>query len=153
MDFGLAKSSASSMTNDGSLLGTPNYMSPEQIRGDELDGRSDLFSLGVVLWEALAGRRLFKRDSELETLQAIVDEAIPDLRSVRADAPVSVTAIVTCALAKERDARFSSADELRRALLAAAPRPDPTSARARRARVGVPVARRRGRPPRRAPHL
>jgi len=122
LDFGIAKSTVSPErhTLTGSLKGKLYYLSPEQCRHEPLDRRSDIFSLGVVLWELLAGRRLFKRDSELESLQAIVDGSVPDLRTLRADVPVGMVAITTCALAKERDARFSSADEFRRALLAAA---------------------------------
>jgi len=106
MDFGLAKSSASSMTNDGSLLGTPNYMSPEQIRGDELDGRSDLFSLAVVLYEMLTGEKPFAGDSISSVLYRIVHESPRDPALHLDRVPPPIAGFLKRALAKNAADRF-----------------------------------------------
>lgn len=106
MDFGLAKGPASSMTHDGALLGTPNYMSPEQIRGETLDGRSDLFSLAVVLYELLTGEKPFSGDSVSSVLYRIVHEPprAADLHLERVPPPLA--AFLARALSKAPDARF-----------------------------------------------
>jgi eukaryotic-like serine/threonine-protein kinase len=75
MDFGLAKGPAAGLTHDGALLGTPNYMAPEQVRGEALDGRADLFSLAVVLYEMLTGEKPFGGDTVSSVLYRIVNEA------------------------------------------------------------------------------
>jgi predicted Ser/Thr protein kinase len=107
MDFGLAKSQATSMTHDGSLLGTPNYMSPEQIRGDVLDGRSDLFSLAVVLYEMLTGEKPFAGDSVSSVLYRIVHEP-PRQAELHLDrVPPSLAAFLSRALSKAPDDRFA----------------------------------------------
>jgi hypothetical protein len=106
MDFGLAKSSASSMTHDGSLLGTPNYMSPEQIRGEELDGRSDLFSLAIVLYEMLTGEKPFSGDSVSSVLYRIVHESPRDLALHLDRVPQPIAAFLSRALAKRAENRF-----------------------------------------------
>jgi serine/threonine-protein kinase len=124
MDFGLAKSQATSMTHDGALFGTPNYMSPEQVRGDALDGRTDLFSLGVVTYEMLTGNKPFGGDSISSVLYRIVHEP-PKYAPERLDrvAP-PLTAFLERALAKDASDRFKDGGEfaaaLRRAGLAAA---------------------------------
>jgi serine/threonine-protein kinase len=92
-------------------------MSPEQYRGESLDGRSDVFSLGVCLYEALTGQLLYDRASEYETVAAIVlDPEVPSLRAVRPDLPEELDVIVRRALTKQRDERFSNADEMHAAL-------------------------------------
>ncbi|MBN2361127.1 MAG: PhnD/SsuA/transferrin family substrate-binding protein [Deltaproteobacteria bacterium] len=122
LDFGVAKADvpAAEHTQTGELKGKLHYLSPEQCRHEPLDRRSDIFALGIVLWEMLSGRRLFKRESELETLQAIVESQVPALRDLRDDLPRSVERVVTTALARDRAHRYQSADSLRRALLGAA---------------------------------
>ena len=77
LDFGLAKNALVAMTQDGALMGTPSYMSPEQIRGGTVDGRSDLFSLAVVLYELVTGRKPFPGDSVSTILYRIVNDAPP----------------------------------------------------------------------------
>jgi len=106
MDFGLAKNPATSMTHDGTLLGTPNYMSPEQVRGDALDGRADLFSLGVVLHELLTGEKPFGGDSISSVLFRIVHEE-PKEPALHLDrvAP-SLGEFLQRALAKKPEDRF-----------------------------------------------
>jgi len=153
LDFGLAKTHspaagalpgslstdtldpAMNLTGTGMVLGTAGYMSPEQVRGEPLDGRSDLFSLGMVLWEMVTGRGPFHRPSRLETLNAILREEPPpldpDLR-----VPPAVERILRGCLTKEPGSRFHSAHDLAFALettmagsgtgaMAAPPRPWP----------------------------
>lgn len=118
IDFGIAKSVVDPRkTEAGVLKGKLAYISPEQYRGDALDGRSDVFALAVCAFEALAGEPLYERASEFETVAAIVlDPKVPDLRAIRADVPEAIAEIVERGLAKDRDARWGSADALARAL-------------------------------------
>ncbi len=112
-DFGVAKASSSSVrTRTGTLKGKVGYMSPEQARGATIDRRSDIFSLGVVLWELLALRRLFKADNDLATIQAIINGSPPELSSFRDDCPPAVEAIIRRALEKDPATRFQTAEEL-----------------------------------------
>ena len=125
MDFGLAKNPATSMTHDGALFGTPNYMSPEQVRGDPLDGRTDLFSLGVVCYEMLTGVKPFGGDSISSVLYRIVHEA-PKADPLRLERiPHSLATFLERALAKSPEDRFRNgaefAEGLRRAGAAARP--------------------------------
>jgi serine/threonine-protein kinase len=124
LDFGIAKATESTdltdQTRTGALKGKVLYMSPEQCRQLPLDRRSDVFSLGIVLWEALAQERLFKRSSELESMHAIVEGELPDLRKLRPDVPEAVVRVVERALHKDREQRHPTADAMRNALLEAA---------------------------------
>ena len=143
MDFGLAKSVATKMTHDGALFGTPNYMSPEQVRGETLDGRSDLFSLGVVLYEMLVGAKPFEGDSVSSVLYRIVHEPPRDPAPHLDRVAPPLRAIVERALAKRREDRFADGQELavslRRALEGnAASRGVPEGPRAR-PRPGAPL--------------
>jgi tRNA A-37 threonylcarbamoyl transferase component Bud32 len=107
MDFGIAKGPASgNITKTGAIMGTPNYMSPEQARGDKVDGRADLFSLGCILYECLSGRRPFTGDSLTAILMKILTEPPPpiDFDSLRLPAPLGD--VVKRALAKEPADRF-----------------------------------------------
>ncbi len=129
LDFGLAKldpragggppelaATESRLTEEGHLLGTPLYMSPEQMLGEDVDGRSDLFSLGIVLYEMLAGKRPFAGATVGQVLVAITrDEAIP-LREVAPEVPESLQAIVERCLRKRRDDRYATARDLQSAL-------------------------------------
>ena len=109
MDFGLAKNPTTSMTHDGALLGTPNYMSPEQVRGEALDGRADLFSLGVVLYEMLTAEKPFGGDSISSVLYRIVNEP-PKPAALRLDrVPAPLATFLTRALAKSPSERFPDA--------------------------------------------
>lgn len=113
-DFGIAKlaGAATQLTQTGSMIGTPQYLSPEQIRGETLDGRSDLFSLGVVLYQLLAGRSPFAG----ETLSALVFQVLSSeprpIPEIAPDVPQPLAAVTSRLLAKDRDKRFASADEL-----------------------------------------
>jgi len=114
VDFGIAKA-ASKMhqTKVGTLKGKLAYMSPEQCISSEVDARSDVFSLGVVLWELLTHRRLFKRDVEPAMIRAIMDEPIPKVLEVRKDAPGALAAVADKALGKKPEDRYPGAAEMK----------------------------------------
>jgi eukaryotic-like serine/threonine-protein kinase len=110
LDFGLAKTNQSTMlTRMGSTLGTVAYMSPEQARGQEVDGRSDLYSLGTVLYEMVAGRLPYSGDYEQAVLYGILNEAPEPLTAVRTGVPMQLEWIVDKLLKKEAEYRYQSA--------------------------------------------
>jgi serine/threonine protein kinase len=113
VDFGIAKAAhRNADTKIGTVKGKLSYMSPEQCRGLELDRRSDLFSLGIVMWEMLTGTRLFKRETEYDHMEAIVLGPTPPPSSVRDDVPRELDAIVLKLLAKSPADRYQTAEEL-----------------------------------------
>jgi serine/threonine protein kinase len=113
VDFGLAKwFGKSSMTRAGLTLGTVAYMSPEQARGDSVDNRTDVWALGVVLYEALAGRRPFDADYDQAVVYSILNENPDPVSGFRADIPADLERIVVRALSKDPGDRFQSADEM-----------------------------------------
>src|SRR6185312_13181191 len=117
LDFGIAKvQDATSKTSTGAVKGTYAYMAPEQLRNEPLDRRTDVWALGAVLWETLAQRHLFKRDTEFLTFQAITTESIPDICEVRPDVPPLLGDVIARALSRNRDDRFASARALGEAL-------------------------------------
>ncbi len=116
MDFGIAKSAGTGMTSTGQVLGTPNYMSPEQVKGKTLDGRSDLFSLGVVLYEMLTGERPFTGENVTTIIYKIVNEHPPAPRDLDGTVPAGLSAVVMKALAKNRDERYQKGADLARDL-------------------------------------
>ena len=134
LDFGLATEPASEagddsthfQTEQGTLLGTVGYMSPEQASGKPADARSDIFSFGCVLFELLSGRRAFKRESRVETLNAILKEHPPDVTSLRHDTPVALDRVVRRCLEKAPASRFQSARDLVFTLETLAVSPDAT---------------------------
>ena len=110
LDFGIAKArGANSRTRTGTVKGKNAYMSPEQILGKPLDRRSDVFALGVVMYEMLSIRRLFHRDSDFLTFKAITEEPIPDIRERRADIPPGMRAALLQAMARDPAGRFDTA--------------------------------------------
>ena len=119
-DFGIAHMDTSATgeqrTRVGDVLGTPQYMSPEQTRGDRLDGRSDLFSVGIVLYQMLAGHRPFAGDSLVAVALRIANEEPEPLDKARPDVPASLRRIVERCLAKSPDRRFQTGRELSEAL-------------------------------------
>jgi Tol biopolymer transport system component len=129
-------------TESGVVIGTVGYMSPEQVRGEGVDARSDIFALGVVLYEMLAGRRPFARGTKVETLNAILTETPPDLAGLQSLVPPALDRIVRHCLEKDRAQRFQSARDVAFALEGistqsgqspvAAPSPPGGPARARR---------------------
>jgi TolB-like protein/Tfp pilus assembly protein PilF len=113
VDFGIARmASATELTAAGSVCGTVGYLAPEVARGEEADERSDLFSLGVVLYELLTGRLPFGATSAASYLYAVVHEPPVPARSCREDLPVGLEAVLERLLAKDRRARYGSAAEL-----------------------------------------
>jgi len=119
-DFGIARvtNSVDHLTATGSLLGTPSYMSPEQARGNELDGRSDLFSVGCVLYEMIAGKRAFRGESITGLIFKVITEEPPALKELRPDVPDAMAKIVAKAMAKTPEARYQTGREFADALLA-----------------------------------
>jgi serine/threonine protein kinase len=113
-DFGLARhvSSVSSLTTDRGFVGTIDYISPEQIEGGTIDRRADVYSLGCVLFECLAGTRPFDRESDLATVFAHLNEPPPRITEVRPELPAELDAVFVTALAKEPNARYESCGEL-----------------------------------------
>ena len=119
LDFGVAKArGATQKTRTGTIKGKNSYMSPEQILGKTVDKRSDVFSLGIVLWESLTAKRLFSRDTDFLTFTAITKTEIPDIQSLRPEVSDQLAAVVRKALAQDCDARYSTAKEFRDALAA-----------------------------------
>ena len=113
-DFGIARITDSSKTKTGMVLGTPSYMSPEQLAGKKIDGRSDLFSLGVMLYQMSCGKLPFEGDSMAQLMFRIANEPHPDVRTVNPDLPDCVVAIIDKALTKDADARYQTGAELAR---------------------------------------
>jgi CHASE2 domain-containing sensor protein/predicted Ser/Thr protein kinase len=119
-DFGIARIASSSKTATGTVLGTPSYMSPEQLSGKKIDGRSDLFSLGVMLYEMLAGEKPFEGESIATLLFRIASESHPDPRLKRPDrisGPLNT--VIDKALTKDPDLRYQRGSEMARDLRAA----------------------------------
>jgi serine/threonine-protein kinase len=111
-DFGIAKAVAvagADLTASGDMLGTPKYLSPEQVQGRESDGRADLYSVGVVLFEMLAGRPPFSASTEMATALAHVQEPVPDIDQVRPDLPAGLGDLVGSLLVKDPRYRLASA--------------------------------------------
>jgi len=112
-DFGIARARGrSTSTTSGTLKGKFPYMSYEMVKGMEIDSRSDIFSLGIVMWEMLTYRRLFKRDTEVASINAILNEEIPSPKKYFKNLPDGVEAIVMKALERDRDKRFQTAREM-----------------------------------------
>ncbi len=105
-DFGIARITDSSKTKTGLVLGTPSFMSPEQLAGKKVDGRSDLYSLGVMLFQMLAGVLPFRGESMAELMYKIANEEAPDIRIIRAELSASLADIVALSLSKRPETRY-----------------------------------------------
>lgn len=110
-DFGIARITDSSKTKTGLVLGTPSFMSPEQIAGKKVDGRSDLYSLGVMLYQMLAGVVPFRGDSMAELMYKIANEAAPDVRAIRPEIPEKLANIVALSISKRSETRYQDGDQ------------------------------------------
>jgi serine/threonine-protein kinase len=119
-DFGIAHIESSNLTQVGTVMGTPSYMSPEQIMGLPVDGRSDLFSAGVVLYQFLTGERPFAGSATTTMQKVLKEEPLPP-STLNVQLPPAMDAVVRKALAKRADERFQTAQEFADALRAAAP--------------------------------
>src|SRR5437763_5936214 len=111
-DFGIARAGTSQMTETGSIVGTAQYLSPEQARGGEVDQRSDLYSLGVVLYELVTGKTPFEGDTPVEIAMKHLSTPPQPPSKLRPDIPRELDLVVLRALAKNPDDRYQSADEM-----------------------------------------
>jgi serine/threonine-protein kinase len=111
MDFGIARVVESTMTRTGSVMGTPAYMSPEQVNGQKIDARSDIFSLGVILYELLTGRKPFTGETMPSLMFAIIGSNPAQPSAIDTKLHSSWDAILGKALAKDRDDRYATARE------------------------------------------
>jgi hypothetical protein len=112
LDFGIAKFAQSSITQSGTIMGTPSYMAPEQIMGKPVDGRADLFSVGVLLYELLSGQKPFSGESPTTVVYQIMHVEPPPVNAAVPELPDSLHEIVSRALQKNPDDRYSRASEL-----------------------------------------
>lgn len=110
-DFGIARITDSSKTKTGLVLGTPSFMSPEQIAGKKVDGRSDLYSLGVMLFQMLTGVLPFRGDSMAELMYKIANEPAPDIRLIRHEVSAKLADIVALSLSKKPETRYQDGEQ------------------------------------------
>ena len=110
-DFGIARITDSSKTKTGLVLGTPSFMSPEQLAGKKVDGRSDLYSLGVMLFQMLTGVLPFRGDSMAELMYKIANEEAADLRTVRSDLPENLANLVALSMSKRPETRYQDGNQ------------------------------------------
>ena len=110
-DFGIARITDSSKTKTGLVLGTPSFMSPEQLAGKKVDGRSDLYSLGVMLFQMLTGVLPFRGESMAELMYKIANEEAPDIRIIRKDFPESLANLVALSVSKRPETRYQDGDQ------------------------------------------
>ena len=117
MDFGIARVSGTErMTSDGFMVGTPAYMAPEQVRGEDVDGRTDLYAVGVVFYRLLTAKLPFKAETAVAMIHSQLNEAPTPARAVRAELPDWLDAVLMRSLAKWPADRYQNAEEFRRAL-------------------------------------
>jgi len=115
-DFGIARITDSSRTKTGMVLGTPSYMSPEQLAGRKIEGRSDLFSLGVSLYQLICGTLPFQGDSMAQLMFRIANEPHGNILSIRPDVPGCVVEIINKALDKDVAQRYQTGSEMAEAI-------------------------------------
>ena len=140
LDFGIAHLiGGTRLTRAGSMVGTPAYMAPEQILGKQVDPRTDLYSLGIVLYELLSGQLPYQGDSEFELMRSHLEKAPPHLREVtNLEIPIKLQQTVERALGKEKEERFQSASEFDAALAEVLDEPSPKPAEARHRTTVLP---------------
>ena len=121
VDFGIARTSTSTMTQTGTLMGTPRYMSPEQIAGKKVDSRADIFSLGAILYELLTQRNPFEGDSITTVIYKIMHADLPPLSDFNQQLPPGLEQVVRRALARDLESRYAACSELLAGLRACLP--------------------------------
>ncbi len=145
-DFGICRidgteaSDTTQQTQIGNVLGTPHYMSPEQVIGEKVDSRSDLFSAGVVLYQLLTGHLPFEGDTLISVAYKITKTDPPSLDKVRADLPLSLRRVIERALKKQPDKRFQTGEEFAQALVGVQHELAEEEARKGKTRGGIPLA-------------
>ena len=115
-DFGIARVESSELTRTGTIIGTPGYMSPEQLKGETVDARSDLFSVGVILYEMLTGQRAFGGSTIASVIYKIINQELPPPSQIRRTIPAGLDSVVTTAVAKSAVSRFQSAEQFSQAI-------------------------------------
>jgi len=121
-DFGIARITDGSKTRTGLVMGTPSYMSPEQLAGMPLDGRSDLYSLGIMMWQLLTGLLPFRAESMAELMSKIASQQAPDIRRARSEISAELAAVVARLLSKSPQDRYQNGEALSAALMRCAGR-------------------------------
>jgi serine/threonine-protein kinase len=115
-DFGVASLTNANATKTGIVLGSPSYMSPQQVSGERLDGRSDLYSLGVTVFQLLTGTLPFKAESLSNLMYKIATEKHPDIRKIREDLPNYIATMINKAMQKDLDKRYTDGNQMAAAL-------------------------------------
>ncbi|MEM7244198.1 MAG: serine/threonine-protein kinase [Acidobacteriota bacterium] len=136
MDFGVAKMESTNLTATGMVIGTPDYMSPEQIQGKAVDQRTDIFAAGVVFYELLSRSKPFTADSITSVIYNVVFKEPPSFDSLSLDVPAEIERIIRKAMAKDLDQRYQDISEMARDLRAWAGKPQPGAAVSAAAEVG-----------------
>jgi eukaryotic-like serine/threonine-protein kinase len=142
-DFGLARAmDRISMTKPGTVKGKLAYMAPEVMRGAKVEPRTDIYCLGIVLWECITGRRLYLANTDLEIVMKVREGKVPPLQDFRKDIPNTFAEVVHAALAREPDERFQTAREMMRALASILrTHPEPTDAEPLARNIAEAIAR------------
>ncbi len=128
-DFGIAKiaqSQGSATVTGGGIVGTPAYMSPEQAQGDKVDGRSDIYALGVIVFEMLTGRQPYEADTPMAVVVKHITDPVPHILDVNPNLPSDLEKVIEKAMAKNRDERYATAKEFASELMAVARGESPT---------------------------
>ena len=112
MDFGIARIADGSRTRTGLVLGTPSFMSPEQLAGLKVDGRSDLYSLGVMLYQLLTGQLPHQSNSMAKLMYSIANQEPPDVRHYRPELPETLALVLALSLEKRPELRYASGEQM-----------------------------------------
>jgi serine/threonine-protein kinase len=115
-DFGIARITSSGHTKTGTILGTPSFMSPEQMTGKPVDGRSDIFSLGVTMFVLLCGQKPFNGDSLAAISYQVVNDKQPDILALRPELPACIKRFIDKAMQKKPDNRYQDGKTMKRAI-------------------------------------
>lgn len=141
-DFGIAKiaqAQGAATVTGGGIIGTPAYMSPEQAQGDKVDGRSDIYALGVIVFEMLTGRQPYEADTPMAVVVKHITDPVPHILDVNPNLPAELEQVIERAMAKNRDERYPNAKEFAQALTAVARGESPTFTPSKTTRTGQPA--------------